>query len=148
MVALGLESAGTTLTKTWDVVYIEAMINGLYSLMREQEFMLTLLISSISSSSSYSDSSSELLSCSDELVSVVVDGEPGEMPSSRSLITLSDRGREPWLVPLYLLTNNLDSLGGRPLFADGCVGVDDAPKLEKEINMQFKAEGTIPKEKI
>lgn len=68
----------------------------------------------ISTSSSYSDSSSEEVSSSEELVSVEAAGDATMVPSSRNCETLVPNGRVDLLVPLYLLTNNFFSLGGRP----------------------------------
>jgi hypothetical protein len=68
----------------------------------EKVLILTVLISvtGIGSSSSYSDSSSELLSSSEELVSDDADGDATMVPSSRSCEILSPEGRDPLLVPL------------------------------------------------
>lgn len=70
----------------------------------------------MSSSSSYSDSSSELDSSSEELVSVGVEGGFTVPASSlRKLTNLSCTGLVPWLVPwlvpLYLLIAIFGSLG-------------------------------------
>ena len=89
---------------------------------------LTVLISSngISASSSYSDSSSELVSSSEELVSVGVEGDLTEakLASSRKLLILSDTGRTPLLVPLYLLNEGFFSFGGRVFLMEMRAGVE------------------------
>jgi hypothetical protein len=89
--------------------------------------MLTVLISSngISPSSSYSDSSSELVSSSEELVSVGVEGDltVAKLAQSRRLLILSDTGRAPLLVPLYLLNEGFFSFGGRGFLVEMRAGV-------------------------
>jgi hypothetical protein len=92
--------------------------------------MLTSLMSitGMSSSSSYSDSSSELLSSSDELVSVGVDGDLTEVKrlSSRRLFIFSFTGLTPLLIAFSLLNNGFVSFGGRPFFVDIRAGVNES----------------------
>jgi hypothetical protein len=85
----------------------------------------------MSSSSSYSDSSSELLSSSDELVSVGVEGGliDVKLLSSRRLFILSVNGLTPWLKVFSLLSDGFVSFGGRIFFVDGRAGVNE-PKRE------------------
>jgi hypothetical protein len=108
--------------------------------------VLTSLISitGMSSSSPYSDSSSELLSSSDELVSVVVEGDliDVKLLSSRRLFILSVNGLTPWLMAFSLLSDGFVSFGGRTFFVDGRAGVNE-PKREvnkDEFNKIRKAE--------
>ena len=83
-------------------------------------------------SSSYSDSSSELDSSSDELDSVGVEGVLfGDLksPSSRRLLNLlADLG--PWLVPFHLLTT-LGSLGAFSFLMETRAGVKDSECVTK-----------------
>src|SRR5258708_5366690 len=80
------------------------------------------------SSSSYSDSSSELDSSSEELVSVGVEGDfTLPLSSPRKLANLSCTILGPLLVPLYLLRESFVSFGALTFLVDGRAGVD-APK--------------------
>lgn len=87
----------------------------------------SMKVTGMASPSSSSDSSSELESSSDELVSVDADGEFFMLPSSRrALIAVVAFGGLPrgLPVPLYLLEVAVLSFGGRPLFlAKGFVSV-------------------------
>jgi hypothetical protein len=94
-----------------------------------RKIVLTSLISitGISSSSSYSDSSSELLSSSDELVSVGVEGNLIDVKvlSSRKVAILSANGLTPWLVTFNLLGDGFASFGGRTFLVEGRAGVNE-----------------------
>jgi hypothetical protein len=83
----------------------------------------------ISSSSSYSDSSSELLSSSDELVSVGVEGDliDVKLLSSRRILILSVNGLTPGLKAFSLLNDGFVSFGGRAFLVEGRAGVDADP---------------------
>lgn len=77
------------------------------------------------SSSSYSDSSSELDSSSEELVSVGVEGDfTVALSSPRKLANLSFTNFGPLLVPLYLLREDFGSFGGLIFLVDDRAGVD------------------------
>ena len=79
----------------------------------------------MSSSSSYSDSSSELVSSSEELVSVGVEGDfTVPLSSLRRLASLSCTSFGPLLVPLYLLAESFVSFGGLIFLVDGRTGVE------------------------
>jgi hypothetical protein len=88
-------------------------------------------ITGMSSSSPYSDSSSELLSSSDELVSVGVEGDliDVKLLSSRKVVILSVNGLTAWLVAFSLLNDGFVSFGGRIFFVEGRAGVNE-PKRE------------------
>jgi hypothetical protein len=72
------------------------------------------------SSSSYSDSSEESLSSSDELVSVGVEGdlEDFNWSSERNLSDLVTKALEAWLVPAYWPSVGFGTFRGRPLLED------------------------------
>lgn len=93
------------------------------------ELLLTSLMSitGMSSSSPYSDSSSELLSSSDELVSVGVDGDliDVKLLSSRKVFIFSVNGLIPGLIAFSLLTDGLVSFGGRIFLAEIRAGVNE-----------------------
>jgi hypothetical protein len=88
-------------------------------------------ITGMSSSSPYSDSSSELLSSSDELVSVGVEGDLIDIKllSSRKVVILSVNGLMAWLVAFSLLNDGFVSFGGRIFLVEGRAGVNE-PKRE------------------
>ena len=92
--------------------------------------MLTSLMSitGMSSSSAYSDSSSELLSSSEELVSVGVDGDlmDVKLPSSRKMFILSVNGLTLWLIAFSLLNDGFVSFGGRIFFVEIRAGVKES----------------------
>jgi hypothetical protein len=84
-------------------------------------------ITGMSSSSSYSDSSSELLSSSDELDSVGVGGDLMDVKllSSRKLFILSVNGFTLWLNAFSLLNDGFVSFGGRIFLVEGRAGVNE-----------------------
>jgi hypothetical protein len=88
-------------------------------------------ITGMSSSSPYSDSSSELLSSSDELVSVGVEGDliDVRLLSSRKVVILSVNGLTAWLVAFSLPNDGFVSFGGRIFLVEGRAGVNE-PKRE------------------
>jgi hypothetical protein len=92
-----------------------------------------MFITGMSSSSLYSDSSSELLSSSDELVSVGVDGDliAVKLLSSRKLAILSITGLTPELNAFSLLNDGFVSLGGRAFLVEIRAGVN---KPKREVN--------------
>jgi hypothetical protein len=81
-------------------------------------------ITGMSSSSPYSDSSSEL-------VSVGVEGDliDVKLLSSRKVVILSVNGLTAWLVAFSLLNDGFVSLGGRIFLVEGRAGVNE-PKRE------------------
>lgn len=90
----------------------------------------------MSSSSSYSDSSSDVDSSSEELDSVAVgDFAPARFSSSRRAFILLDTGLGPRLVPFHLLDTGFifAGLGGRPTLVEIRAGVK-VPK--REVNKQ------------
>lgn len=93
--------------------------------------MLTSLMSITGMSSSYSDSSSELLSSSDELDSVGVEGDLIDVTllPSRKLFILSVNGFTGWLIAFSLLKDGFVSFGGRIFLVEGRAGVNE-PKRE------------------
>jgi hypothetical protein len=93
-------------------------------------------ITGMSSSSPYSDSSSELLSSSDELVSVGVEGDliDVKLLSSRKVVILSVNGLTAWLVAFSLLNDGFVSFGGRIFLVEGRAGVNE-PKREESTMM-------------
>jgi hypothetical protein len=92
-----------------------------------------MFITGMSSSSLYSDSSSELLSSSDELVSVGVDGDliAVKLLSSRKLVILSITGLTPELNAFSLVNDGFVSLGGRAFLVEIRAGVN---KPKREVN--------------
>ena len=84
-------------------------------------------ITGISSSSSYSDSSSELLSSSDELVSVGVAGDliDVKLLPSRKLFIFSVNGLTAWFIDFSLLRDGFVSFGGRDFLVEGRAGVNE-----------------------